>query len=680
MADARELLIKLTVDAAQADRRLKDIANSTSKLEKSLGAAGGALRGFVGGLAGAVSIGAMVTAFKSAANAMDEMAKASQKIGVSVESLSALNYAASQSGVSFEGLQTGLKKLNQSLIDVEKGTSEAAKALRALGVKGADSPEEALSKIADAFASVPDSAQKTAIAMAIFGKSGADLIPMLNAGADGLKKFEDRAKQLGIVIDTETAKQAEKFNDSLDDMQLAMGAIVKNIAAGMMPAFSALSEKMAESAKVGGEWKQFGTDIVNTIVLIGKFADQVLLPVRAITGALGHLIAAGALLSQGEFRNFVSLLKGMGTNGEIAARGVQGLRDPLNSVLDAQDQVNNIEKEAIELGKKFIAQQKEKEAAAKRWAAAQNALKTSDAEKKRAEALRAQADAAKAYASSLDQIRAIEDEAKGFGEKFLRSEGEKSNALQAQVDALEDMANPMREYTRGQEQLYALWETGKLSAEGLAAGMAVLDDKLQSSSTIAKDAPKQLDDMQKAMKNLAAQGIGGLVDAIFSADRSFKEFAGNFLQQIAKMIIQQQIFNALKGTTLGGWLGFAKGGAFGGATGLPHGVYNQPTFFNMPGNGPLQKFARGGVLGEAGPEAILPLRRGAGGKLGVDAAPVNVNVINNAGVNVGVEKDGNDINITIERVRNALTRDIRAGGNAFAGALQNTYGLNRANA
>ena len=237
----------------------------------------------------------------------------------------------------------------------------------------------------------------------------------------------------------------------------------------------------------------------------------------------------------------------------------------------------------------------------------------------------------------------------------------------------------MRVYMREQERLNMLLSQG-LSWDGYAAGVAKADEALANASTIAKEAPDALDGMQQAMKNLAAQGIGGLVDAIFSADRSFKDFAGNFLQQIAKMIIQQQIFNALKGTTLGGWLGFAKGGAFGGATGLPHGVYTQPTFFNMPGNGPLQKFARGGVLGEAGPEAILPLRRGAGGKLGVDAAPVNVNVINNAGVNVGVEKDGNDINITIERVRNALTRDIRSGGNAFAGALQNTYGLNRANA
>jgi hypothetical protein len=663
MADARELLIKLTVDAAQADRRLKDIAKSTGQLEKRLGAAGGALKGFIGGLVGAVSIGAMVTAFKSAADAMDEMSKASQKIGVSVENLSALNYAASQSGVSFEGLQTGLRKLGKELVDVEKGTSEAAKALRALGVKGADSPEQALSKIADAFASVPDSTQKTTLAMAIFGKAGADLIPLLNAGAEGLKEFEDRAKQLGIVMDTETAKKAELFNDSLDDMQAALGGIVKNIVSGALPGMSGLAAAMANGARASKEWQQLGRGLAEVLAFVAGTGVKAVATFQGLGTVIAGVAAAATLAASGEFK--------------AAGGALSQMVDDVNGIENSTNQRLAQMREAFA----GIGQTAEPlKTAAGSAAAMANAVKqlTSDDKPQK---LKAQSDAMRDYAKALEQAAAIEAEAQGFAEKFIRGEAAKAEALQAQIDALEDMANPMREYTRGQAELYALWETGKLSAEGLAAGMAVLDDKLQSASTIAKEAPKELDDMQQAMKNLAAQGIGGLVDAIFKADQNFKEFAGNFLQQIAKMIIQQQIFNALKGTTLGGWLGLnAKGNAFGGATGLPHGVYNQPTFFNMPGNGPLQKFARGGVLGEAGPEAILPLRRGAGGKLGVDAAPVNVNVINNAGVNVGVEKDGNDINITIERVRNALTRDIRAGGNAFAGALQNTYGLNRASA
>jgi len=177
--------------------------------------------------------------------------------------------------------------------------------------------------------------------------------------------------------------------------------------------------------------------------------------------------------------------------------------------------------------------------------------------------------------------------------------------------------------------------------------------------------------LKDSIDGYAKDMAGAFVKAIAAGEgfkETFKNITASFLQNIAQMILQVKVIEpmlkSLKASMnatgaaggggfwssvlggLSGLFGSAHGNAFAGATGLPHGVYNQPTFFNMPGNGPLQKFARGG----------------------------------NAGVNVGVEKDGNEINITIERVRNALTRDIRAGGNAFAGALQNTYGLNRANA
>jgi phage-related minor tail protein len=100
----------------------------------------------------------------------------------------------------------------------------------------------------------------------------------------------------------------------------------------------------------------------------------------------------------------------------------------------------------------------------------------------------------------------------------------------------------------------------------------------------------------------------------------------------------------------------------------------------MPGNGPLQKFARGGVLGEAGPEAILPLRRGSSGRLGVEAEPanVNVNVINNAGAEVSVSQDTNgDTTILIEKAKRAIANDIRRGGNDVASAIEGTYRVSR---
>ena len=150
------------------------------------------------------------------------------------------------------------------------------------------------------------------------------------------------------------------------------------------------------------------------------------------------------------------------------------------------------------------------------------------------------------------------------------------------------------------------------------------------------------------------------------------------------MIIQQQLLNAIQGTAVGDFFGFAKGGAFGSPTGLPQGVYNQPTFFPMPESNGLTAFAQGGtfgmgVMGEAGAEAIVPLRRGMNGDLGVQSSPVNVVINNNTSDTADVyaestvKADGSkQIEIIVERkVKESL------GNGALDKSFSTNYGLKR---
>lgn len=210
-----------------------------------------------------------------------------------------------------------------------------------------------------------------------------------------------------------------------------------------------------------------------------------------------------------------------------------------------------------------------------------------------------------------------------------------------------DSINPMREVDRELGRLQVALDSGRISWDQYADAMFKITEKVPSG---LKESKKELDEISVAIGNTLSNSISGLVDVIFTAKSSFKDFAADFLSNLAKMILQLQIMKAMKASTFFGQF-FAKGGAFAGNTGLPQGVYDRPTMFPMSGTG-TRFFANGGVfgsrgtgvLGEAGPEAIMPLRKTQGGQLGVQASasPVNIEIINNAGVEVSAASTDNE--------------------------------------
>lgn len=150
------------------------------------------------------------------------------------------------------------------------------------------------------------------------------------------------------------------------------------------------------------------------------------------------------------------------------------------------------------------------------------------------------------------------------------------------------------------------------------------------------------------------------------------------IAQLAKLAAYQFIANAFSGTALGTAAGSllpsANGNVFAGGNVVPFakgGVVNSPTLFPMA-NG-------AGLMGEAGPEAVMPLSRTASGDLGVKAAPVNVTV-NNLAPGVSVQASQTNDGLTIDVVMQQMTTAIRKGGNDLASALEDSYTLGRGRA
>ena len=238
------------------------------------------------------------------------------------------------------------------------------------------------------------------------------------------------------------------------------------------------------------------------------------------------------------------------------------------------------------------------------------------------------------------------------------------------------------------EELVKQWEILKQleSARDPFSGIARTTSQYFSSATDYATKMGQI--WQSSMDSMS----DALTTFVMTGKLDFQDLANSFIQMVVKMQMQAAvsgIFSAI-GTGISGFFSSgstatptaaANGGVFtGGISSLSGGIYTQPTFFSYG----VQKFAKGGVLGEAGPEAVMPLTRMDNGKLGVQASgggvsvPINIEVYNQAGDNTEVETQqkrnsdgGMDIRMYVKRI---VVEDITAGnGGMIDGALRGTY-------
>lgn len=226
----------------------------------------------------------------------------SQRTGVATEALSALAFGAKQSGTSIEGLETGLRFLNKNMVAGAEGGKAQSAAFKSLGISVTDAAgkmrpaEEVLSDIAARFAGLPDGAQKSALALQIFGKSGTALIPLLNEGAVGLMRWRKEAEQLGLIIDSKTAKSADAFGDNLEKLKGAIEGIGLKLAAALLPNLERLTNGLIDFAKnsegvqrVADSFKFLFQEIASGGVIAIGVMKQVLLGWQVLLEASAHV-------------------------------------------------------------------------------------------------------------------------------------------------------------------------------------------------------------------------------------------------------------------------------------------------------------------------------------------------------------------------------------------------------
>ena len=703
MADA-ERIIRLVVDAQKAQADIAKFGNSVQGIDAKLTRAGTAMKAFGAGLAGAFSVGAIVSGITSLVQSLGDLGEAAESIGLTTRQLQEFQAIGEQSGVSAEKMQVAFQRLSTVIDDFSGAGSKTTDLLKRLGVdlKGV-SNADAFNKLADLFQKLPDGASKTALAMELFGKSGAALIPILNQGSAALEKNREALRKLGIIIDDKVLDSADKLADSWSVISRTAKAALANALEPMITSLANLAQSYNDARAAGLNFLQSIGGAYKTMTDEQLQAEAADLEYQLKNNALGRERKTQALeyirLLQEQRRakadaNREDSKKPPAGDPVAAARAEQAAAEARAKAADAARRGREAEiKEYAALTLQLEKLQSPMSAVAELERRIALDMETgSERVLSRKRAIAELTDATKALeAAERDRQKRL-DQALSEAEKQARLDDEKRENARLYREEfakfMEQFGDPkvaaMKRVNDQIAQLNKYMMEGRVPAEEYF-------DRLERIQNGGASVAHSLEAMKTPL-DLITEGFNGFFDNLArgtaSASDLFKRMVQSILANVAKLALNK-FFVSMFGDSLGLKLGDggmsivgrkANGAAYGSSIGWPQGVYTTPHFFAEPGRGALSRYAKGAVFAEAGPEAIMPLRRGRDGRLGVESqAPVvNVNVVNNAGAQVRTEQNGNDITIYIEQIKNAIARDIRAGAGVVTSAMQGTYGLNRA--
>lgn len=243
-----KLFGSIFVDNAKANESISKTEKHAEGLGSKLGA--GIKTAAKWGTALAAGAGVAGTAIiglgKSTADAGDRIDKLSQKIGMSREGFQQWDYILSQNGTSIDQMQAGMKNLTKILDDANSNGNKSTEIFEQLGIslKGMNQ-EEAFEAAVIALQGMEDGAKKAALANELFGRSGQELMPLLNGTAGSVEKLKKKVSELGIVMSDEAIDNSVAFTDAYDNVTRSLGGIKNSIGSLVLPMMIEFSDRAA---------------------------------------------------------------------------------------------------------------------------------------------------------------------------------------------------------------------------------------------------------------------------------------------------------------------------------------------------------------------------------------------------------------------------------------------------
>lgn len=207
-------------------------------------------------IAGATAVGKSIADLANETGKYgDEIDKESQKLQLSAETYQKLDYALQRNGSDIGQVSKAIKTITGDLADFQNGVEGASDKYEALGISLTNTDgsmkktEEVLIDSLNALANMTDETQRNAMAQDLFGRSYAEMLPLLNAGGDSLKELMQEAEDYGMVMSDEAVKASAEYSDSLLKLKGTFTGVKNSIGAEFLPAITQIMDGMSDLMK-----------------------------------------------------------------------------------------------------------------------------------------------------------------------------------------------------------------------------------------------------------------------------------------------------------------------------------------------------------------------------------------------------------------------------------------------
>lgn len=604
----------LSLDSTAFEKGAKRAQASMNRLQRSLTQIGERMGATGRKLTTRLTVplaGISAVAVRSSLKTIDAQSKMAQSLDTSTRSMQVLARAADRAGISTGELEQIGRQLTKRLSQAAGGAGPAAEALERMGLRAADLADldldQRISVINRAIEETIPAAEQAAVAAQVFGDRAGLLASRLDA--DTIARANAEIERFGLAVTEIQADQIEAANDAISGLGLVTRGLANQMTVALAPTLRRIAERVAD---LGSWFSDLSPRMKRLVVILGSIAaaaGPAAIAIGLLATALGAIsLPLAAILAVGAAAGGIWLtLSENTTTAEEAMRAAEEAQKALNAAMGTfyETAAPSSAREAIEAANANIELAKSARDAARAEIAKREAQLSSfegSISTARQQGLQQGAEEALAKArAQLEQAKALLEEAERAQKRAARAvlgtmtfeteqAAQATNDLRVQVEGLGDAA---------------AGAGGKIAVD-LGGGLDGVQQKMSG--------------VESAFTGLGDRLASAFTDAITGA-RKLSDALGQLLAQLGNRLLSS-VFNSLISSIMPE---FAKGGVIAGGRVMPFadgGVVSSPTYFPMRGGT--------GLMGESGPEAIMPLRRGSDGKLGVQSqggAPARVEVV-----------------------------------------------------